>query len=148
MANKPNKSTNKTEPQGGKKPAKDTAKDKSKDKGKVSLITRLKNFFRGLKNELKLVVWPDKKSVKQTTAVVLVIVALTAVLIFIVDSVMTGVLSLAGFNVAPVSQTTTTTTTPPASETTIGTTVTETSANTGITTIPGTEAQVTTSAGN
>ncbi len=140
MANKPNKSTNKTEPQGSKK----SAKDKGKDSGKVSFSTRVKNFFRGLKNELKLVVWPDKKNVKQTTAVVLVIVALAAVLIFVVDSIMTGVLGLAGFNVAPPTPTTTPAVTTPAvttgaSETTVD--------QTGITSIPTTE-PATTSTGN
>lgn len=77
------------------------AKKGSGKNKELSFGGKIKRFFVNLKNELKLVVWPDRKEVKQTTAVVLIVVAATVLLVFVVDSIMTGVLNLAGFNTAP-----------------------------------------------
>ncbi len=84
-------------------------KSDKKQKGKkgsgknreLTFTQKVKRFFGNLKNELKLVVWPDRKEVKQTTAVVLLVVAATVVLVFIIDSLMVGILKLTGFESAP-----------------------------------------------
>jgi preprotein translocase, SecE subunit, bacterial len=48
-----------------------------------------KSWFKGLKSELKKIVWPDKKTLgKQTVAVITVSIALCA-LISIIDAVIT-----------------------------------------------------------
>lgn len=86
-----------------KKSDKNQGKKGSGKKQELSFAGKIKRFFGSLKNELKLVVWPDKKEVKQTTAVVLVVVAATVILVFVVDSIMVGILRLTGFDTAPAS---------------------------------------------
>ncbi|NLF20160.1 MAG: preprotein translocase subunit SecE [Clostridiaceae bacterium] len=88
------------------KPKKTTAAAAKKAKQETTFLAKVKNFFRGLRNELKLVVWPDRKKVKETASVVLVVVALLVAVIFVVDSLMTGLLGVLGFNVAPTAPTT------------------------------------------
>lgn len=87
------KSNNELETKGKKTPAK---------KQELSFGGKVKRFFGNLRNEIKLVVWPNRKEVKETTIVVLLVIAATVVLVFVVDSLMTGILSLSGFNTAAV----------------------------------------------
>ncbi len=64
------------------------------------------NFFTGIRNELKKVVWPSKLTLKETTLAVLAISIGVAILVFVVDSLMMGLLNLAGFNKPHVPRTT------------------------------------------
>ena len=74
-------------------------KKNQKDK-KPKFTTKVKRFFQGLSAEIKKVIWPSKKEVKETTGVVVVVVVLVMVLIFVVDKLMLGILNLMGFNTA------------------------------------------------
>lgn len=89
---------------------------------KAGLGARLRNFFNGLRNELKRVVWPDKKTMKQTFIAVVIVVAIAAFTVFIVDSVLSAGLRAVGFEdpVQP-TQPPVTTTQPAETETTTGT---------------------------
>ena len=58
---------------------------------------RLKNFFVSLKAELKRVIWPDRKRLIQSTATVLAICVIVGIILFIVDSLIGGLLNLVGF---------------------------------------------------
>jgi preprotein translocase subunit SecE len=99
---------------------------------------RLRSFFLNLKAELKRVVWPDKKRLIQSTATVLVICLLTGIILFVVDTVVGGLLNLVGFYTP--SKT-------PAATTTISTTVSDTSTTAaGQTTSSGTTAASSTTA--
>lgn len=82
-----------------------TKKGKITKNEKLSVFGRIKKFFGGLGNEIKRVVWPSRKEVKETTVVVLLVVAFVMVLVFVIDNVMVGVLDLMGFNTAPMPTT-------------------------------------------
>lgn len=71
-------------------------KSKDKDK-KPGLWKRIKTFFSDIKKELKRVTWPDKKRLKTNTATVIVIILLSALIIFIFDSLITFILTRSGF---------------------------------------------------
>jgi preprotein translocase subunit SecE len=55
---------------------------------------RAVKFFRDTKSELKKVVWPSKADVKSNTIVVLVVVAIAAVVMIVLDAVFGGLLGL------------------------------------------------------
>jgi preprotein translocase subunit SecE len=57
----------------------------------------LKKFFSNLRAELKRVIWPDKKRLIQSTATVLFICLAAAIILFVVDSVLSAVLNGVGF---------------------------------------------------
>lgn len=78
---------------------KNVDKKNQKDK-KPKFTTRVKRFFQGLSAEIKKVVWPGKKEVKETAGVVVLVAVLVMVLIFVVDKLMLGILNLMGFNTA------------------------------------------------
>lgn len=78
-------------------------------KGEKAKGNRLLNFFRELRAELKRIVWPDKKKLKQSTAIVVAIVLAAAVLIFAVDTLVNTSLTAAGFYDTRPRVTTTTT---------------------------------------
>ncbi len=83
----------------------------------------LKNFFINLKAELKRVIFPDKKSLIRSTATVLAICLMFAVIFFIIDNAAGGLLNAIGFySDGNTSQTTV--------STTVATTASETSATT------------------
>lgn len=84
-------------------------KNDKKTEDKPKLTTRVKTFFTSLFKEIKLVVWPNRKTLKETTAVVLVVVAAVVLLVFVIDKAMIGVLDLMGFNTAPAVTSNTTT---------------------------------------
>lgn len=52
---------------------------------KPSLFGRIKNWFIDIKAELKRVVWPSFKKVKQNTGIVLLFVFLVGAVIWILD---------------------------------------------------------------
>jgi len=103
----------------------------------ASIGKKLKNFFISLKAELKRVVWPDRKRLIQNTATVLAICILAGLILFIVDSVLGGILTGVGFySTGSTTAATTAATTVASTETTTGTT----SATTAATTTAGTTA--------
>ena len=57
----------------------------------------LKTFFGNLKAELKRVIWPDKKRLVQSTATVIVICLFAAIALYIVDTLLSTVLTGVGF---------------------------------------------------
>lgn len=59
---------------------------KSKDK--------LATYFRGVKGELKKVLWPNKKELVNYTSVVLFISIMTAIVVYILDLIIGGFLSI------------------------------------------------------
>ncbi len=78
---------------------KETQKSPKTDKtSRPGLGQRLSGFFTGLRSELKKVIWPDKRTLKETTLTVLAISLGCAILIFVVDSLMLGFLNIVGFN--------------------------------------------------
>ena len=104
---------------------KKTAKrEVAKKDGKPSIFARLKKWFVNIISELKRVMWPDKKKLKQSTLTVLLIIAIATVLILVFDSLISFVLRTSGFYSA---KATPETTAPPA--------VTDTT-NPGHTTLP------------
>ena len=55
---------------------------------------RIVKFFRDTKSELKKVVWPSKKDVRNNTLIVLAVVAITVVALVIRDTVFGGAMRL------------------------------------------------------
>lgn len=55
---------------------------------------RAAKFFRDVRSELKKVVWPSKKDVRNNTLVVLAVVAITVVALVVLDTVFGGVMRL------------------------------------------------------
>ena len=80
---------------------------------------KLKNFFVNLKAELKRVVWPDRRRLIQSTATVLAICVLIGMILFVIDTVLSGSLNARGFYSPKVTTSTTIvpTSTPAVSET-------------------------------
>ncbi len=52
---------------------------------KANVFTKIKNWFVNMKAELKRVVWPSFKKVKQSTLVVLLFVLVVGAVIWILD---------------------------------------------------------------
>ena len=63
-------------------------------KKKESFFKRLGAWFRSLFSELKKVTWPTPKDVAKNTSVVVVVVLVFFVLLFAIDYVLAGLLSL------------------------------------------------------
>lgn len=95
-----------------KKDSKKSRSKKSDKGGKKPFFTRIKNFFSNLITELKRVVWPDKKKLKQNTATVLVIIIAAAALIWAFDTLINFILTSTGFY-APATEVTETAATDP-----------------------------------
>lgn len=57
-------------------------------------FSRAAKFFRDVRSELKKVVWPSKKDVRNNTLVVLAVVAITVVALVVLDTVFGGVMRL------------------------------------------------------
>ncbi len=70
--------------------AKDTTSEKKSEKKKPG---KIRKWFKDLKTEFKKVVWPSKKTVVNNTSVVVGVVALSAVIVGLVDA---GFLELMG----------------------------------------------------
>ena len=59
--------------------------DNSNKKKEVKNSKSKKSFFKDVKAELKKVTWPTKKQVVNSTTGVIVIVAITAIIVFVLD---------------------------------------------------------------
>ncbi len=57
---------------------------------KKKLSTRFKDWFRGMKSELKKVVWPTRKQTINNSFVVFVTVIVTSVVVWGIDSLASG----------------------------------------------------------
>lgn len=55
------------------------------EKTKVNLFGKMKNWFVEMKAELKRVVWPSFKKVRQNTVIVLIYVLLVGIVIWVLD---------------------------------------------------------------
>ncbi len=64
------------------------------EKGAVKSKDRIATYFRGVKSELKKVIWPNKKELFNYTGVVLFISLLVAVVVYVLDLGIGGILSL------------------------------------------------------
>ena len=60
----------------------------------VSTKDKLSTYFRGVKAELKKVIWPNKKELANYTGVVILISVLVAIVVYVLDLGIHGVLSL------------------------------------------------------
>jgi len=72
----------------GKKPVKKSSKP--------SLGGRLRKWFVNIITELKRVIWPDKKKLRQSTITVLLIIAISVVIILVFDTVITFIMRTSG----------------------------------------------------
>lgn len=63
---------------------------KKQDKDSKSL----KKYFRGVRSEFKKVVWPTKQQLLNYTGVVIMVSILVALVIYVLDFIITGVLGL------------------------------------------------------
>ena len=66
----------------------------AESKEKVSVFTRIKDFFKGVKTEYKKISFPDMDSLKKQTTAVIVISVIIGALIFVLDLVMKYLLGL------------------------------------------------------
>lgn len=69
-----------------------------KEKKKQDKSTKKGNFFLDLKTELKRVSWPDKQKLIRSSAAVFIISLAFALLIWLVDLLVSGGLNLVGFH--------------------------------------------------
>ncbi len=58
---------------------------------------KIKVFFGNLRAELKRVIWPDRKRLIQSTATVLAICLMFGLILFFIDTVLSGTLNAIGF---------------------------------------------------
>ncbi|NLA72168.1 MAG: preprotein translocase subunit SecE [Clostridiaceae bacterium] len=80
-----------------KKIAADTrAKKSTKKSDKPSLGARIKKWFTNIITELKRVIWPDRKRLRQSTLTVLMIIVLSVVVILVFDTLITFVMRTTG----------------------------------------------------
>lgn len=61
---------------------------------KANIFTRIKDWFKDMKAEIKRVVWPSFKKVKQNTVVVLLFVLIVGAVIWILDWIFTSGMAL------------------------------------------------------
>ena len=73
---------------------------KKEDVKKLSFTKKVAKWWREMKSELKKVVWPSKKSVVNNTAVALLVMAVSAIVIWgfdeIAQMIVKAVVSIAG----------------------------------------------------
>ncbi|MBR5514103.1 MAG: preprotein translocase subunit SecE [Ruminococcus sp.] len=69
-------------------------KDKKEKKSEKKQPNKVAKWFKELKIEFKKVVWPTKKTVINNTAIVLAVVAASAVLVGLLDSGFLGLMNL------------------------------------------------------
>ena len=77
---------------------------KGKYNKKPNLFSRLGNFFKNLSKEIKKVIWPDRNKLKRAASVTITIIVAVALLIFVTDTILQGVLKAAGFDKPNVAQ--------------------------------------------
>lgn len=69
------------------------AKVKAKEK-KPGVFSKIKRYFKDLRGEFKKIVWPSKKQIINNTIVVIACMAVTAVIIWLLDWAFISLLSL------------------------------------------------------
>ncbi|MGM0396933.1 MAG: preprotein translocase subunit SecE [Bacillota bacterium] len=62
--------------------------------GSVKTKDKMSAYFRGVRSELKKVIWPDRKELINYTGVVIALSILVAVIVYILDLFLGGILSL------------------------------------------------------
>lgn len=75
-------------------PAKKTNKKNANNDKKPNIFKRMWKGNKGVISELKKVTWPKGKDVLKSTAIVLVVVVAFFVVLFAIDYVLSGILSL------------------------------------------------------
>ena len=65
-----------------------TTRTKGQNRGK------LKTYFKGVRSELKKVVWPSKKELLNYTGIVLMLSFIVAVIVYILDILLNNILGL------------------------------------------------------
>lgn len=70
------------------------AAEKKKKSDKPGFFARLGKYFRDIKGEWKRVVWPSKKTIMNNTVVVLVLVLITAIVVWGLDAIFAGLRTL------------------------------------------------------
>ena len=70
--------------------AEHTAVKKVENPQKLGLFKRIKKWFREMKSELKKVVWPTAKQITNNSLVVLVVIFVSAVVLWGFDKLATG----------------------------------------------------------
>jgi preprotein translocase subunit SecE len=122
------------------KTKKEPVKKEKKEPGKIALLfRRIGRFFVELRSELRRVIWPDRKKLVSSTVIVLAIVVSAGVFLWLVDSLLMGILNGVGFY----NTQSTTAATTAAAATTSGTTVSTTVSTSATTTAAGTTAATT-----
>lgn len=61
--------------------------------GSVKTKDKMSAYFRGVRSEIKKVIWPDKKELTNYTGVVIFISVLVAAIVYVLDLVLGGILS-------------------------------------------------------
>ncbi|NLA96517.1 MAG: preprotein translocase subunit SecE [Clostridiaceae bacterium] len=79
-----------------KKTAGSRSKKPVKKSRKPSLGGRLRKWFVNIITELKRVIWPDKKKLRQSTVTVLLIIAISVVIILVFDTVISFIMRKTG----------------------------------------------------
>ena len=84
-----------------KKSSNTAAQAQSDKKKKTSFFGKVKNFFKGIakyfkdtNSELKKVVWPSKKDVKNNTITVIAVVLIAAIVLIVLDLIFGGAIHL------------------------------------------------------
>ncbi len=75
-------------------PAKKTNKKNTNNDKKPNIFKRMWKGIKGVISELKKVTWPKGKDVLKSTAIVLVVVVAFFLVLFAIDYVLSGILSL------------------------------------------------------
>ena len=67
---------------------------KKTENGFVRFVKRVTKFFRDCRGEVKKIVWPTPKATFKNTGVVLVTIIVTALFVFLLDTVFMNLLGL------------------------------------------------------
>ncbi len=65
-------------------------------KGKATSGSRIRKWFTNIITELKRVMWPDRKKLRQSTMTVLLIIAISVVIILVFDTLITFIMRTTG----------------------------------------------------
>ncbi len=63
-------------------------------KTKKNLFSRIAGWFRGMKSELKKIVWPTPKQILKNSLVVLVTIVIVAIILWAFDSLASAIVEL------------------------------------------------------
>ncbi len=61
------------------------AKQTSEPEAKVNIVTRVKDFYQDVRTEMGKVTWPSKDELKTSTSVVMILLVISAVVIYFYD---------------------------------------------------------------